>query len=115
MIARGVPCPPFCPRLLTRSLHTCASSSSLQSFQDDASDAKNLYAWKNQLALLNGQLDKLQMTKIDAVSTGPLKSGKTKARALRKEINEDATALTEEIGILHKQINAAIKKLEDAK
>ena len=52
------------------------------------------------------------MTKIDAVSTGPLTSGKEKARALRKEINEDASALTEEIGILHKQIANAIKKLE---
>ena len=29
-----------------------------------------------------------------------------------REINEDATALTEEIGILHKQIAAAIKKVE---
>ena len=67
-----------------------------------------LVAIKNQLAALNGQLDKLQFQGIDSVVTGPLTSGKEQARAQRKGLNKAAAALSRDIKELHKQLAAAL-------
>ena len=54
--------------------------------------------------MLNGQLDKLQFTGIDAIVTGPLVSGKAEARAARKALNKRADALSTHIKALHGEL-----------
>ena len=59
---------------------------------------------KNELALMVGAVDKLQMKEIDTIIVGELDSGKNDARASRKELNKRASELSERIKRLHAAI-----------
>lgn len=74
-----------------------------------AANAKNLSETERHQALglcrqLNGQLDKLQFEKIDAVQTADLNSGKATAKANRK-------ALTAFVDLLRPRVTAVHEKL----
>ena len=71
---------------------------------DRATDHTVLIKMKNELSLLSGRIDKLQMTEVDAVMTGPLTSGKADARAQRKGLNRTASGLIARIKALRARI-----------
>ena len=55
----------------------------------------------SQLAQLNGKLDRFQFESVDAVATGDLSSGKSDAKAMRKDLNAGVDALRVRINELH--------------
>ncbi len=59
---------------------------------------------KNELALMVGKVDKLQMKDIDTIIVGELDSGQQDARVARKELNKRASDLSERIKKLHAAI-----------
>lgn len=56
---------------------------------------------KNRLALMSGELEKLQSKRIDAVDATVLTSGKEKVRSGRKELNVRVNDLSEAVRELH--------------
>ena len=74
--------------------------------------AEELLQCKNRLALLNGQVEKLQFVKIDAVTTGGLNTGKQVAKSSRKTLNQRAERLHEIVRGLHKSIDDKVKELQ---
>lgn len=67
---------------------------------DDAS----LAAAKNRLAQLNGDLERFQFGKVDAVETTELTSGKAQAKQQRKRLNDEVEALRSRTAELHQRI-----------
>ena len=79
-------------------------NSRLSTQSDGNTQDKHLGKFKSELGLLNGRVDKLQFSGIDSVMVGPLTSGKGDARALRKQLNKQASELSKLIKELHKRI-----------
>ncbi|GBG33564.1 Hypothetical Protein FCC1311_097872 [Hondaea fermentalgiana] len=66
---------------------------------------------KDELALLNGKVDALQMRGIDAVQVGELSSGQQEAREKRKGLTKRVTLLSERIVKLHEAIMEHLKEV----
>lgn len=64
-----------------------------------------LVAMKNDLAVMVGEVDKLQMVEIDGVNTMDLRSGQEDARASRKYLNSRTGTLADRMSELHAAIN----------
>jgi len=67
---------------------------------------------KDELALMIGNVDKLQMSGIDSVLVSDLKTGKQEAKEHRKKLNMRAETLSERAKELH---GAIVKHLEEKK
>ena len=65
-----------------------AAVSEIKLALDAGVSREDLLSVKHRLAQLNGDLEKFQFTKIDAVETSELNSGKTDAKAHRKARNQ---------------------------
>jgi len=66
-------------------------------------------AMRNQLAQLHGDFNRILDTKIDAILTSDLNSGKADARAKRKELSSKCGKIIEEIEVLVKQYDSKQK------
>ena len=73
--------------------------------------ADELIKIKNDLAQLNGKVDKLQMVGIDGVITAELHSGRDVAKTTRKELNKRAGELLEAVRRLHSAASTRIGEL----
>ena len=65
---------------------------------------------RNKLAQLHGDTNKLLATKLDAILTGDLNSGKDDARATRKKLTAQMEALIEKVEALVKKHDQLVKK-----
>lgn len=81
------------------------SPGGLSSFEGEARAAlaSEAVATKNRLALLAGDLEKLQNQRIDGVDVSALTSGKDEARSERKELNRRAETLHSALMALHQR------------
>ena len=70
--------------------------------------AEELIPAKHRLAQLNGDLEKFQFTKVDAIETSELDTGKQEAKAHRKQLN----ARVEETQALIKALHERLRALE---
>ena len=66
-----------------------------------ASSAEDALACKNRLAVLSGEVEKLQFGKIDSIMTGGLRTGKAVAKDSRKGLNVRADSLGARVRELH--------------
>jgi len=66
---------------------------------------------KDQLALMNGQVDKLQMHGVDSVLVEDLVSAQKEAREKRRELTKRANQLSERIKMLHTAIENRVEEL----
>ena len=69
-----------------------------------------LVDFKAEIAQLHGSLEKLQFTRIDAVMTGGLTSGRDTARARRKAANKRCSALVHKASELFATLTALVKE-----
>jgi hypothetical protein len=70
--------------------------------------SERLLAMRGELAQLNGNIEKLQCTGIDAVVTAELRSGKTEAKEQRKDLTKRADKLQKNAAELNEQLEQAI-------
>lgn len=68
-------------------------------------DSDAIFAAKHTLAQISGDLDRLQFTGLDAVSTCDLHSGKDVAKARRKELNNLVESLQQRVSMLYESIS----------
>lgn len=68
--------------------------------EQDSSDAV-LTKVKNELSLLSGNVDKLQMSGIDSVTVSELSTGKEEARIERKELSRRVQELSDKVHQWH--------------
>jgi hypothetical protein len=66
--------------------------------------------WVDSLAQMYGKLERLQCTKVDAIITADLNSGKTTAKLKRKQLTKNIAALLDNIIALRKKIDSEKKK-----
>jgi hypothetical protein len=69
----------------------------------DLTDAASVLNAKHLLAQQAGDIDKLQFTKLDAIQTSELHSGKEMARTQRKGLNQSLEALQQRVQKLYKE------------
>ena len=93
--------------------HECALEEAERVFTEHYDDRDQLLRIKNELALLNGKVDKLQMVGIDGVITAELNSGRQVAKTTRKELNRRAGQLLSAVTALHKATSVRVLEIED--
>jgi nocturnin len=77
---------------------------------NDSVEVSALIALRGELAQLNGSIEKLQCTRIDAVVTAELTSGKTDAKERRKELTRRTEKLHARTTELNEQLAKAITR-----
>ena len=90
-----------------------AAVSEIKLALDAGVSREDLLSVKHRLAQLNGDLEKFQFTKIDAVETSELNSGKTDAKAHRKALNQDVEATQRLITELGERVREAEAQADD--
>eukprot|EP00904_Undaria_pinnatifida_P010084 jgi/Undpi1/6205/HiC_scaffold_20.g08689.m1 len=77
----------------------------------DGATLPELFAAKQELAQIVGQIEKFQFDEVDAVATHHLTSGKDEVRQQRKSLTRAVTALGEEAASKHEIVAARIKSM----
>ena len=85
-------------------------------FEKDLVDARTIVSRRrlglhaNELAQMYGTLEKLQFTKVDAIITGDLSSGRAEAKQKRKQLTKTISAVMERVVRVRKQVIALEKR-----